>query len=398
MTHFNFDKPITREGTYSVQYEGTKGIFGKNGLQPFWIADMDIETPDAIVEAIKKRLDNKIFGYTLWNNPEFYEPIKNWWKKRFDITLEDEDITYAQSVLYTVGEVVRQVSSDGDGVILNSPTYNSFIKLFKGNKREMVPSPLIEEDGEYKFDFENFEALCKVPENKVFIHCNPHNPTGKVWTKEENAKIKSICLENNVFIVSDEIHMDFVRPKESFSSMIELMEEEDSILVTTSLGKTFNIASMPHSYFITKNQSIKKKIIFEADSKYNVATANSLVLAAIKAAYSECDEWVDALNEHLEGNFDYIESYIETHLSDVLTFKKPDSTYLAWVSFEKSGFDEREVHKALVNTGGIAVSPGYIYDFKESNHFRMNVASSRKRIEEGMERIHKTFNQLKGDY
>lgn len=396
MTRFNFDKETTREGTYSVQYEGTQGIFGKGGLEPFWIADMDIEAPDAIIDSIKRRLDNKIFGYTVWSNPEFFEPIKGWWKKRFNITLEDADINFAQSVLYAVGEAVRQNSSEGDGVILNAPTYNAFIKVFKGNNRKMEPSPLIRNDEGYFFDFEGFEALCKKEENKVFVHCNPHNPTGRVWTREENQKIKDICLANDVFIVSDEIHMDFVRPKESFSSMVELMEDKDPMIVVSGLGKTFNIASLPNSYFITKNQSVKKKINFAADNKYNINTANSLVLAAINAAYTECEEWVDELNEYIDGNLAYVEEYINTHLSDMLSFKKPDSTYLAWVSFEKSGFDEKEVHKALVDVGGIAVSPGYIYDFEESNHFRMNVASSRKRIEDGMKRIHKTFDHLKG--
>lgn len=395
MAHFDFNKKTTRQGTYSVQYEGTEGMFGANGLEPFWIADMDIETPDAIIDAIKKRLDNKIFGYTIWSNPEFFEPIKNWWQSRFNVALKDEYIGFAQSVLYAVGEGIRQYSSEGDGVILNAPTYNAFIKVFKGNNRNIQPSPLIQTDGEFYFDFEAFESLCQKEENKVFVHCNPHNPTGRVWTKEENKKIRDICLKNNVFLISDEIHMDFVRPKETFSSMVEVMEEDDPMLVVSGLGKTFNIASLPNSYFITKSQEVKGKIMYAADNKYNVNTANSLVLAAINAAYSECGEWVDALNQHIEGNLEYVEEYINTHLSDVLSFKKPDSTYLAWISFDKSGYDEKKVHRALVDIGGIAVSPGYIYDFTESNHFRMNVASPRQRIEEGMKRIHKTFDKLK---
>lgn len=395
MTRFNFDKETTREGTYSVQYEGTKALFGKDGLEPFWIADMDIETPDAIIDAVKKRLDNKIFGYTVWSNPEFYEPVKGWWKKRFNITLEDKDINLSQSVLYAVGEAVRQSTEEGDGIILNSPTYNAFIKVFKGNDRKMSPSPLIKKDDGYHFDFDGFEALCQKEENKVFVHCNPHNPTGKVWTKAENERIKEICTANDVLIISDEIHMDFVRPKESFSSMVEIMNEGDAIIVVSGLGKTFNIASLPNCYFITRNDSIKRKINYAADHRYNIMTANSLVLAAISAGYTECADWVDDLNEYLEGNMDYVETYINTHLSDVLSFNKPDSTYLAWISFEKSGYDEKEVHKALVDIGGIAVSPGYIYDFGESNHFRMNVASSRSRIEDGMKRIHTTFDKLK---
>lgn len=397
MSKFNFDKETTREGTYSIQYEGTEPLFGRTGLTPFWIADMDIETPEAITEAMKKRLDNGIFGYTIWKNSRFYGPVKQWWKSRYDVDLTDDMITYAPSVLYTVSEAVRLNSNEGDGVILNMPTYNAFLKVLKGNDREVVSCPLIEENNEYSFDFEHFEKLCQKPENKVFVHCNPHNPTGKVWSREDLEKMKDICLSNDVFFISDEIHMDFVRPKEKFVSMTELMDEGDPIIVTTGLGKTFNLASIPHSYFITKNTELKNKIVYEYDHRYNVGTANSLVLSAIEAAYTDCGEWVDGLNDHLEGNFDYIEGYIDAHLSDYLSFKKPESTYLAWISFEKCGLEDAEMHKALVDIGGIAVSPGHIYDVSENGRFRMNVASSRKRIEYGMKCIHKTIEQLRED-
>lgn len=397
LSKFNFEEETTREGTFSIQYEGTEPLFGRTGLAPFWIADMDIKTPQAITEAMKQRLDNGIFGYTIWKNSKFYGPVKQWWGSRFNVDLTDDMITYAPSVLYTVSEAIRLNSEKGDGVILNMPTYNAFLKVLKGNDRKVVPAPLIEEADEYSFDFEHFEALCREPENKVFVHCNPHNPTGRVWTREELQKMKDICLENEVFFVSDEIHMDFVRPKEKFVSMVELMEEGDPIIVTTGLGKTFNLASLPHSYFITKNVALKAKIVREFDHRYNVGTANSLVLSAIEAAYMECGEWVDELNDHLEGNFDYISDYIDTHLSSYLSFKKPDSTYLAWISFEKCGIPDEVMHKALVDMGEIAVSPGHIYDVAENGRFRMNVASSRQRIEMGMKRIHKTIDGLKKD-
>lgn len=397
LSKFNFEEETTREGTFSIQYEGTEPLFGRTGLAPFWIADMDIKTPQAITEAMKKRLDNGIFGYTIWKNSKFYGPVKQWWSSRFNVDLTDDMITYAPSVLYTVSEAIRLNSEKGDGVILNMPTYNAFLKVLKGNDRKVVPAPLIEEAGEYSFDFEHFEVLCREPENKVFVHCNPHNPTGRVWTREELQKMKDICLENDVFFVSDEIHMDFVRPKEKFVSMAGLMEEGDPIIVTTGLGKTFNLASLPHSYFITKNDALKAKIVREFDHRYNVGTANSLVLSAIEAAYMECGEWVDELNDHLEGNFDYVSDYIDTHLSAYLSFKKPESTYLAWISFEKCGIPDEVMHKALVDIGEIAVSPGHIYDVAENGRFRMNVASSRQRIEMGMERIHKTIDGLKKD-
>ena len=396
MTQFDFNKTTSREGTYSVQYDGTEALFGAKGLEPFWIADMDIETPEAVRDAVKKRLDNGIFGYTMWQNERFYGPVKNWWETRFNISLNEEDIHYAASVLYTVGEVMRQVTDEGDGVILTTPSYNSFPNLIKGNDRTRVETPLIydEDKREYFLNTEEFRELCSREDVTLYIHCNPHNPTGKIWSEEELLEIKNICKENDVYLISDEIHMDFVRPKEDFVSMVSLLEEGDPVLVTTGLGKSFNLASIPHSYYITKDRKITKDINTAMGSRYNVNTASSLALAAIEAAYTECGEWIDQLNEHIEGNFQLISDYIDEHLSEYLSFDVPKATYLGWISFKKSAFDADAVHRALVEVGGIAVSPGKLYLESENMHFRFNAASSRTRIEDGLGRIRKTFEHL----
>ncbi|CAM2974155.1 MalY/PatB family protein [Salinicoccus roseus] len=394
MSSFDFNRHTTREGTYSVQYEGTEKLFGTDGLEPFWIADMDIETPGAVQEAMKRRIDNGIFGYTKWQNPKFYEAVKGWWHRRYGIVLEDDEIHYAPSVMFTVGEAVRQFSEEGEGVILTMPSYNAFIGMVKGNGRKIFDCPLLENDDGWQFDFDHFEALCSREDVKVYIHCNPHNPTGRVWKRDELEKIREICLRTGVFLVSDEIHMDFVRPKGQFVSMVELMADGDPMLVTTGLGKTFNLASIPHSYFITRDKALQKKIARNIASRYGMGAANSLALEAIHAAYTECGAWVDGLNSHIEENMQLVEDYITAHMSEWLDFKKPEATYLAWISFEKSGLADEEVHKALIDIGGIAVSPGHIYDMKKNRHFRFNVASSRHRVEDGLERIHRTFKKI----
>lgn len=393
---FDFNKVTTREGTHSVQYEGTEGIFGKKGIEPFWIADMDIQTPEAIRNAIKKRLDNGIFGYTMWQNEHFYEPIKHWWQSRYSTILNDTDIHYSPTVLFTVGEALRQVTEEGDGVILTTPSYNMFPSLIESNNRQIVESPLIFDDElkEYFLDVDYFTSLCERDDISMYIHCNPHNPTGKVWNREELKTIKEICASNNVYLISDEIHMDFVRPKEDFVSLAALLKEGNEALVASCLGKTFNLASIPHSYFVTKDRKLTKTLTEVTKEVYQVGNASSLALAAIEAAYTECNEWVDQLNNHILNNFEYVQKYIDDNLSQYLSFDIPRSTYLGWISFENSGFDAELVHEALVEVGEIAVSPGKLYLDHENKHFRFNVASSRARIEDGLNRIKKTFDYL----
>lgn len=393
---FDFNKITTREGTNSVQYEGTEDLFGASGLEPFWIADMDIETPEAIRNAIKKRLDNGIFGYTIWQNEQFYEPVKHWWLSRYGVSLNDHDIHYSPTVLFTIGETIRQVSNEEDGIIITTPSYNVFPSLIENNNRNIIESPLIYDDilKEYFLDINHFTSLCERDDVTMYIHCNPHNPTGKVWSRDELETIKDICKINNVYLVSDEIHMDFVRPKEDFTSFFSLSEESDKILVTTCLGKTFNLASVPHSYFITKDKKLTQILTEVTKNIYHVNNVSSLALAAIEAAYTECDEWVNQLNEHIHGNFEFINNYINNNLSEYLSFDIPKATYLGWISFEKSGFDADLVHKILVEIGGIALSPGKLYLNHENNHFRFNAASNRARIEDGLARIKNTFDYL----
>lgn len=393
---FDFNKETTREGTHSVQYEGTEKVFGTGGLVPFWIADMDIESPEAIRTAIKDRIDNGIFGYTMWQNKQFYEPIKLWWQTRYKTVLNDADIHYSPTVLFTAGEALRQVTNEGDGIILTTPSYNIFPSLIESNKRKIVESPLLYDENlkEYCLDIKQFTSLCERDDVRMYIHCSPHNPTGKVWTREELKTIKDICAANNVYLISDEIHMDFVRPKEDFVSMAALIEEDEQVMVVSCLGKTFNLASIPHSYFITKDSALANTLTEVTKEVYHVGNPSCLALAAIEAGYTECHDWVDQLNDHILNNFEYVKQYIEDNLSQSLSFDIPKATYLGWISFEKSGLDADLVHQALVEVGGIAVSPGKLYLDHENKHFRFNVASSRARIEDGLGRIKKTFDYL----
>lgn len=391
---YNFNENVNRLNTNAVQTEMISLIYQRRDLMPFWIADMDIKTPEKITKSIANRLEHGIFGYTSWKNDAFYTPVKQWYSSRFNTNILKQDLFYSPSVLFTVTEAIRILTNEGEGVILNTPSYNNFINLINGNKRMIVESELYFDGYEYTMDFVQFEYLCQMPQNKVFLLCNPHNPTGKVFSEQELLKIIEICKKYNVYIIADEIHMDFVR-RGQHETLAKYMQDYEQMLVTTCLGKTFNVSGIPHAYFITKDKYMRETINTKVMSVYGLAAVNLVALTVIQTAYLDCGDWVDALNQHIDNNMTLVEDYIADHLSDCLFFQKPDATFLAWIDFEKSGFSEMEVQDALQHVGKIATGIGNTYELSTSTHFRFNVACSEDKLLEGLDRIKKSFDYLK---
>lgn len=390
---YDFNQVIDRTNTNCVKYDAMDSIYGTNALQPFWIADMDLPTFPGITEAIQNRLTHPIIGYSTYQTNDFFSPIKHWFQTRFDINVLKQDIGYAPTVLFTITEVIRMLTNEFDGVIVNTPSYNAFLTLIEGNKRMVVESPLEWCEDRYEMNFTHFEYLCQMPQNKIFILCNPQNPTGKVFTNKELLKIVEICEKNDVFIISDEIHMDFAR-KTKHISMAKMMASYDKILVTTCLGKSFNISGMQHSYFITKDHFVKERLIQQMMTVYGLFGANPLIIQAVKAAYLEGHDYIDALNAHIENNMQIIDEFIQRHLNHTLEFHQPEGTFLAWIDFRKSGFSEIEVFEALKSIGHIAVGEGSIYELHETTHFRFNAAVPESILLEGLDRIKLTFETL----
>lgn len=391
---YNFDEIIDRRGTATVAYEGQRKVYDYENLEPFWIADMDIKTPDFIIDHLKNKLDQAHFGYLVWKQDEYLNAIKHWYKTRFSVNVQKNDIYYVPSILFTVTEVIREFTKEGEGVLIHTPSYNAFINLIEGNNRRLVESPLIETENGYELDKVQFEKMASQDDVKVLVLCNPHNPTGKVWTKEECEFMKEVCEKNDVFIVSDEIHMDFVRSEKGFYSMTNQMKLDSPILVVTGLGKTFNLASLASSYMITKHRYFTLQFNRKLATYYGLAAANTLAVEAVKVAYTQAGDWVDQLNQHIERNMDILDDFIKSEMPEQLTFIKPDSTYLAWIDFSKSGFNESEVQKALQSVGKIATGIGNSFEVSESHHFRMNLACSEEKLVSGLEAIKKSFAAL----
>ena len=388
----NFDEIKDRRGTYCTQWDYVKDRFGKEGLLPFTISDMDLESPEEIAEALVKRINHKIFGYSRWNHDDFKNSIENWYKKRFSCEINKDWIVYSPSVIYAVSKFVEMKSEKGDGVLINTPGYDGFFKMILGNERKIISSPLKNINGKYEIDFEDFEKKCR--EVKIFLLCSPHNPVGKVWTEKELAKIIEICKKNNVFIISDEIHMDIVYNKKHIPIVSLGKDYLENIVLCTSASKTFNIPAFTGSYLFIpseKNREDFLKILKERDA---LSSPSILAVIATMTAYNECEYWVDELIKYTENNIRFVKEYLEKNIPELFC-EIPDGSYFAWIDFSKLGISSEEFQKYLIDIGEVAVMPGLTYGEEGRYFLRLNVACSIKKVKDGLERIKKSVDYIK---
>lgn len=388
----NFDEIKDRRGTYCTQWDYVKDRFGKEGLLPFTISDMDLESPEEIAEALVKRINHKIFGYSRWNHDDFKNSIESWYKKRFSCEIDKDWIVYSPSVIYAVSKFVEMKSEKGDGVLINTPGYDGFFKMILGNERRIISSPLKNINGKYEIDFEDFEKKCR--EAKIFLLCSPHNPVGKVWTEKELAKIIEICKKNNVFIISDEIHMDIVYNKKHIPIVSLGKDYLENIVLCTSASKTFNIPAFTGSYLFIpseKNREDFLKILKERDA---LSSPSILAVIATMTAYNECGYWVDELIKYTENNIKFVKEYLEKNIPELFC-EIPDGSYFAWIDFSKLGISSEEFQRYLIDIGEVAVMPGLTYGEEGRYFLRLNVACSIKKVKDGLERIKKSVDYIR---
>ena len=390
----NFDEIRDRRGTYCTQWDYVKDRFGKEGLLPFTISDMDLESPEEIAEALVKRINHKIFGYSRWNHDDFKNSIESWYKKRFSCEINKDWIVYSPSVIYAASKFIEMKSEKGDGVLINTPGYDGFFKMILGNERRIISSPLKNINGKYEIDFEDFEKKCR--EAKIFLLCSPHNPVGKVWTEKELAKIIEICKKNNVFIISDEIHMDIVYNKKHIPIVSLGKDYLENIVLCTSASKTFNIPAFTGSYLFIpseKNREDFLKILKERDA---LSSPSILAVIATITAYNKCGYWVDELVKYTENNIRFVKEYLEKNIPELFC-EIPDGSYFAWIDFSKLGISSEEFQKYLIDIGEVAVMPGLTYGEEGRYFLRLNVACSIKKVEDGLKRIKKTVDYIKAE-
>lgn len=378
---WNFDEVIDRENTNSVKYDAAPIVNPAlpEKYIPMWIADMDFACPKPVLDAMKRRLDKRILGYSMPLDPEYYAAVISWMKRRNNWDVDFSSIVFSGGVITALNVAVEKLTGEGEGVLLNTPAYHPFDDAIKKYGRTPVYSPLVNIDGHYEFDFADFEKKAKDPKNTLFFLCSPHNPTGRVWTESELRRIAEICFENGVFIVSDEIHSDILRSGQRHIPLASLYPEAKTLITCTAPSKTFNLAGNQLSNIIVADPEIAA----EWRNNYYCGLPNPLSIDACIAAYNECEGWLEALREYLDSNFKFMSAYLEEHLPEA-RMRIPQGTYLAWVDLRGCGKTPEEMKKEI-NAAGLFIEYGNEFVANGEGFVRMNVACPRATLEQALE-------------
>lgn len=382
----NFDRIIDRRSTSDLKWrpEGLKGylpITVSDREIPMWIADMDVACPECIVNAIHARADKEIFGYCSYKS-EYYDALKWWYGKRFSLDFDPARVSMMPTVVGAINMAIRAFSNPGDKVIIQQPVYEPFAGLIAKTGRVMVNNGLVYKDGRYEMDFDLLEAQAADPDTKIMILCSPHNPVGRVWTREELTQVGEICKQNQVFVVSDEIHSDIVYPG-SVHTPFPLVSDAPHILCTAP-GKTFNVAGLRISNMLSSTLEIKQRYDQEI-SAYSFAPPSTFGLEAVRAGYSpEGEAWLEELLTYLEGNVRLVESWAKEHH---VGFTKPEGTFLGWLDFSTAGLSDGDVMQKIIVGQEVVCVPGPWFGKGGEGHLRLNIGCPRATLQEALNRI-----------
>lgn len=384
---FDFDKIIDRQETSSVKWDMRKTIFNNENVLPMWVADMDFETPECIVKAVQERAAHPIYGYTFMND-QYFDAFINWVKRRHQWEIKKEWIVFSPGIVTAFNAAVMAYSQKGDGVIIQPPVYFPFFSAISNNNRKLLNNNLLYLDGTYKIDFNDLKEKAK--EAKMILLSSPHNPVCRCWTKEELIELGNICYENDVIIISDEIHADLILPDFKHIPLASLSDKLAEITVTCMApSKTFNVAGFFTSQIIIKNEKLRK-LFSEVMESMHLTFGNLFGIVASEAGYSKGDEWVDEMMKYVQGNYDLLQNFLLKELPQ-LKLIKPEATYLAWIDFNELGLSDEEIKNKLIDEAGLGLNQGIIFGENGSGFMRMNLATPRSNVEKALEGLKSTF-------
>ena len=388
---YNFDEVHNRLGTYCTQWDYIEDRFQKKDLIPFSISDTDFIIPKPITKKIHEVADHQIYGYTRWNHHDFKSSITSYYERHFDTHIEEDWILYSPSVMYSVSLLIRLLSQPKEKVLTMNPMYDAFFNVISENDRELVSHNLVKKDGTFFIDFDIFEKQAK--ESAILLLCSPHNPTGRIWSDEELRKMIDICKKYQVKIISDEIHMDIQVKDAKHRPLMGYLNEYDELYTASSSSKTLNTPGLIGSYVMIPNEKMRDEPIGITRRRDFLNSASILGMYATMIGYTQCDDYIDQLNEYIQGSMELVENFIHENLPD-FKFERPEATYLAWIDARDVPFTADEIQDALVNVGGVAIMKGETYGENGTKYLRMNLGCPRSKIEEGLKRFKKAMDYL----
>lgn len=386
MKQHDFDTPVVRRNTHCVKWDCEEA----QGAIPMWVADMDFRVAQPITEAIMRRAEHGVFGYTQVP-PAYYDAIIRWFGERHQWHIDREWIIYTSGVIPALSAVIKSMTLPGDKVIIQTPVYNCFFSSVRNNGCQVVENPLIYQDNTYHIDFDDLERKAADSKTRLLVLCNPHNPAGRVWTKEELIHVNDICLRNGVRVVSDEIHCELVMPGYRFTPFASVSKEcLDNSVTLNSPSKSFNIAGLQIANIICNNSLVRERID-RAININEVCDVNPFGVEALMAAYNDCGWWIDQLCDYLKSNCDCLRAYFAEHMPQV-GITTLEGTYLVWLDIRPLGQTSDEITQRLLSEGKVLVNSGTMYGEQEGEGFiRVNIACPRSQLMTALESMSKVL-------
>jgi cystathionine beta-lyase len=385
---YDFDRTINRYQTASLKWDEADRLFGSSGILPMWVADMDFRVPRPVIEAIKRRAEHGIFGYTT-RPASYYDAVIGWMKRRHNWEIRKEWICHSPGVVPALSLMVQAFTQPGEKILIQPPVYYPFASVVLKNERELVYNRLVEDGGTYRMDFMDLER--KLSDGvKMLILCSPHNPVGRVWRKDELEQLGRLCLEYGVLVVSDEIHADLVYSGHRHIPFAVLSEEfAQNSVICTAPSKTFNLAGLQTSNIIIPNETLRKTFTRIID-KNVLGLTNTFGVVATESAYREGDEWLDQCLAYLEDNLTFLIRFVDSRIP-MMRVIKPEGTYLVWLDCRSLGLEGKELQHLLRKKAKVALDDGSIFGPGGEGFVRINIACSRSVLEEGLHRIERAL-------
>lgn len=385
MRQYDFDTLVPRIGTGSVKWDKPFEI-GEKELLPLWVADMDFPCSDEIQTALHNVVNQQIYGYGLGLDASYRKAVCSWFHRRFDWKIDSKSMYYAGGVVPAIAYLIECLSEEGDGIIVQTPVYYPFMAKIEATNRVVVENPLRNTKGVYTMDFENLKEQFARDDVKGMILCSPHNPVGRVWTKEELQQVVEIAKTYGKWIISDEIHCDIIRHDKQHIPLHTIAQAyKDEIIVCTAPSKSFNLAGLQNSNIIITKEEYQKKWEAFVMNRLSLSSPNCFAIAATKAAYNESEDWLNQMNAYVDANIEYVKQYVQEHLPKAI-ISPCEGTYLLWIDVRAYFDDEKELEACMLKES-IVLDEGYIFGTGGACFERLNLACPRSIVETCMQRF-----------